>query len=297
MVMNLLDKFDAVTVEADFRITPEDKAFCEAHQAAYDAAIQSFHELAFFWEDMENTQKELLGSKEDTYLSSRDGPEISQRRINAHLEWLHRAVISNIVYHFNSTYHVSVRDDYVANNLLPQMPDLRIYENKEAREAYHKKLREAKIRYEDVFDQMLLLLDGRSFTEQAFHELVEKCHKAAWNLYQNKANYERKKALISFNGYFCSLHHYSWQDEWTLEDKTQDILRGVAHYETGSFDVYPLGFSELLGYQQSPNNEHEFSTCKKVKGLKMFKNGRVDIRFTSETYAAEFATRYLGLVC
>ena len=29
----------------------------------------------------------------------------------------------------------------------------------------------------------------------------------------------------------------------------------------------------------------------------MFKNGRVDIRFTSETYAAEFATRYLGLVC
>lgn len=297
MVMNLLDKFDAVTVEADFRITPEDKAFCEAHQAAYDAAIQSFHELAFFWEDMENTQKELLGSKEDTYLSSRDGPEISQHRINAHLEWLHRAVISNIVYHFNSTYHVSVRDDYVANNLLPQMPDLRIYENKEAREAYHKKLREAKIRYEDVFDQMLLLLDGRSFTEQAFHELAEKCHKAAWNLYQNKANYERKKALISFNGYFCSLHHYSWQDEWTLEDKTQDILRGVAHYETGSFDVYPLGFSELLGYQRSPNNEHEFSTCKKVKGLKMFKNGRVDIRFTSETYAAEFATRYLGLVC
>ena len=296
MVMNLLDKFDAVTVEADFRITPEDKAFCEAHQAAYDAAIQSFHELAFFWEDMENTQKELLGSKEDTYLSSRDGPEISQHRINAHLEWLHRAVISNIVYHFNSTYHVSVRDDYVANNLLPQMPDLRIYENKEAREAYHKKLREAKIRYEDVFDQMLLLLDGRSFTEQAFHELVEKCHKAAWNLYQNKANYERKKALISFNGYFCSLHHYSWQDEWTLEDKTQDILRGVAHYETGSFDVYPLGFSELLGYQRSPNNEHEFSTCKKVKGLKMFKNGRVDIRFTSETYAAEFAAKYLGLV-
>ena len=297
MVMNLLDKFDAVTVEADFRITPEDKAFCEAHQAAYDAAIQSFHELAFFWEDMENTQKELLGSKEDTYLSSRDGPEISQHRINAHLEWLHRAVISNIVYHFNSTYHVSVRDDYVANNLLPQMPDLRIYENKEAREAYHKKLREAKIRYEDVFDQMLLLLDGRSFTEQAFHELAEKCHKAAWNLYQNKANYERKKALISFNGYFCSLHHYSWQDEWTLEDKTQDILRGVAHYETGSFDVYPLGFSELLGYQRSPNNEHEFYNCKKVKGLKILKNGRVDIRFTSETYAAEFATRYLGLVC
>ncbi len=295
--MDLLDKFAAVTVKADDRITPEDKAFCEAHQAAYDAAVQSFRELAFFWEDMENTQKELLGGKGDTYLSSRDGPEISQRRINVHLEWLHQAVISNIVHHFNSTYHVSVRDDYVANNLLPQRPELRAYENKEVREAYHEKLRGANIRYEDVVDQIILLLDGRSFTEQAFHELTEKCHKAAWNLYQNKADYERKKALIRFNGYFCSVHHYSWQDEWTLEDKTQDILRGVAHYETGSLDVYPLGFSELLGYQRSPSNEHEFSTCIKVKELKMFKNGRVDIRFASETYAAEFAAKYLGLVC
>ena len=73
-------------------------------------------------------------------------------------------------------------------------------------------------------------------------------------------------------------------------------MRGVAHYETGAFNLYPLGFSELLGYNRSPDNEREFSTCKKVKGLKMFKNGRVDIRFTTETDAAEFAARYLGLV-
>ena len=295
--MDLLDKFATVTVKADDRITSEDKAFCEAHQAAYDAAVQSFRELGFFWEDMVNTQKELLGNRDDTYLSSRDGPEISQHRINAHLERLHRMVISNIVHHFNSTYHVSVSADHVANNLLPQKPDLRGYENKEASEVYHEKLRGANIRYEDVVDQIILLLDGRSFTEQAFHELAEKCHKAAWNLYQNKANYERKKALISFNGYFCNVRHYIRQDEWRLEDKAQDILRGVAHYETGSFHIFPFGFSNLLGYTGSVCNEHEFSTCEKVRGLKMFKNGRVDIRFASETYAAEFAAKYLGLVC
>lgn len=295
--MDLLDKFEAVTVKADGRITSEDKAFCEAHQAAYDAAVQSFQELAFFWEDMVSTQKELLGGKEDTYLSSHDGPEISRHRIIVHLERLHWMVICNIVHHFNSTYHVSVSADHVANNLLPQEPNVRIKENKEAHEAYHEKLRGAKIRYEDVVDQIILLLDGRSFTEQAFRELAEKCHKAAWNLYQNKAEYERKKALISFSGYFCSVHHYSWQDEWELENKAQDILRGVAHFETGSFDVYPLGFSDLLGYSRSPSNEHEFSTCTKVKELKMFKNGRVDIRFATETHAAEFAAKYLGLVC
>ena len=141
--MDLLDKFDAVTVKADARITPDDKAYCEAHQAAYDAAIQSFQELAFFWEDMESTQKELLGSSDTSYLSSRDGPEISQRQINTHLEHLHQALIYNIVYYFNSTYHVSVSADYAANNLLPQKPDLRVYENKEAHDAYHEKLRAA----------------------------------------------------------------------------------------------------------------------------------------------------------
>lgn len=245
---------------------------------------------------MENTQKELLGGSDTSYLSTRDGPEISQRQINKHLEHLHWAVIYNIVHYFNSTYHVSVSADHVADNLLPQRPDLKMYENKEAHDAYHKKLRAAKIRYEDVVDQIILLLDGRSFAEQAFHELAEKCHKASWNLYKNRPEYERKKALITFNGYFCTNHHYSWQDEWTLEDKTKDILRGVAHYETGVFNLYPLGLSELLGYNRSPSNEHEFSTCKKVKGLKMFKNGRVDIRFATETDAAEFTARYLGLV-
>lgn len=154
-MMNLLDKFETVTIMADVRITPEDKAFCEAHQAAYDAAVQSFQELAFFWADMENTQKELLGGSDTSYLSSRDGPEISQRQINKHLEHLHWAVIYNIVHYFNSTYHVSVSADHVADNLLPQRPDLKMYENKEAHDTYHKKLRAAKIRYEDVVDQII----------------------------------------------------------------------------------------------------------------------------------------------
>ena len=37
--MDLLDKFATVTVKADDRITSEDKAFCEAHQAAYSPSV------------------------------------------------------------------------------------------------------------------------------------------------------------------------------------------------------------------------------------------------------------------
>ena len=56
----LLEKFSAVEVKADNRITPADKQFCEKNQSAYEYAISSYQELAFFWEDMQKTQKELL---------------------------------------------------------------------------------------------------------------------------------------------------------------------------------------------------------------------------------------------
>ena len=295
--MNLLEKFEAVTVEADNRITQEDREYCETQQAAYDAAVQSFQELDFFWADMERTQMELLGTKDSGYLLSREGPSISDNQIRNHLEYLHRKVIGSIVTYFNSTYHVSVSIKDVCDNLLPKEPDCRYSENESAYEEYHKKLRESKVRYEDVVDQIILLLDGRSFAEQAFHELAEKCHKAAWNMYQKKSNYERKKSLVSFVGYYCRYKHWRWQDDWELENKTKDILRGIAYFETGSHCRYPLGISELLYNYRQNDSEMEFPTCEKVKCLKMFKNGRVDIRFSSETYAAEFTAKYLGLVC
>ena len=67
--MDLLEKFNALTVEADTRISPSDRDFCEKHQTAYEAAIQSFRELSFFWADMEKTQRELLAGQPDSQAS------------------------------------------------------------------------------------------------------------------------------------------------------------------------------------------------------------------------------------
>lgn len=53
----------------------------------------------------------------------------------------------------------------------------------------------------------------------------------------------------------------------------------------------------MIGYRDSESDLVEFTTCEKVKHLKMFKNGRVDLKFTSERYAEEFIEKYLGTVC
>ena len=91
--MELLQKFAAVEIQADHRITEMDKEYCELHQKAYETAISSFQELAFFWADMNRAQTELLGDSEGPfyydYLASRNGPSISQCLIDNHIKALH----------------------------------------------------------------------------------------------------------------------------------------------------------------------------------------------------------------
>lgn len=105
--MNLLDKFDTVTVVADHCIADADKVFCEKHQAAYRAAIQSFQELLFFWQDTEKTQQELLGEEDSTatkyrwYLTGSGSLSISEEAIRDHIRALHAVFIRAIVHHFN----------------------------------------------------------------------------------------------------------------------------------------------------------------------------------------------------
>ncbi len=105
--MNLLEKFAAVEIKADDRITEADRAFCEKNQAAYEAALVCFKELAFFWNDMVGQQTELLGGRNQTffhnYLTSKDGPNISLESIGRHTRSLHASFIETITRYFNAT--------------------------------------------------------------------------------------------------------------------------------------------------------------------------------------------------
>lgn len=82
--MSLIEKFAAVEIKVDARISERDKQFCERQQAAYTAALHGFQELTFFWEDMLSAQKALLGEPNSPppaynhYLvsGSDDGPKL-----------------------------------------------------------------------------------------------------------------------------------------------------------------------------------------------------------------------------
>lgn len=298
--MELLQKFAAVEIRADSRITETDQNYCELHQKAYEAAIAGFQELGFFWADMNTAQKELLGDSGSPffhdYLSSHGGPSISQCEIDHHIEALHADFIMNLTRYFNFTYHVHVDSSEISYVLLPAKPSESWRgDYLERCEKYNLQMQSLVVRWEDVVEQIILRLDGRSFSEQAFYELYTKCHSAAWNSYEQKPRFERKKDTICFSGYFCRFRGWPY-DGWEVSDDMKEILYGLAHYETDRYQAFPVGFSALFSCREVKEPVVEFPTCEMAKQIRLFKTGRVDLKFHSPEYAERFVNKYLGAV-
>lgn len=300
--MDLLKKFESVEIRADTRISETDRAFCEAHQSAYENAATALKELEYFWDDMVEQQKELLASTETAptaYLLSHDRLKISDDAIQEQLRSLHTLFIRHLVSYFSSTYHFSISSNDAEASLLPQKPPEKwTADYKELTEKYNQELLGLSLHYNDVLEQIFLQTGGWAFADQAFHELRENCQQTAWNLSKKRADYIRKKCTIQFTGYACHYRYYSNVcDSWTLSDGMKYILKGLAHFETGGFSLIPESFSGLMAGHYLNSNEYGFPDCRKLQSLKMFKNGRVDVKFSEECHARQFADEYLGTVC
>ena len=297
--MDLFEKFSAVSVSAGSRISDLDRFFCEQHQAAYHAARSALLELRCIWEDVEKKQDELLQetkellSGRNSYTVSRD-LSITDARLKELLMEQPCSFVQNLVHYFNRTYHTALSADAILQRMLPEKPEYR-RRDEEAWAAYEEAVLARKLTYTEVVEQLLAQMDGRQFEEQALFELRHECHKAAW-WRDGTPKFERKKDMICFTRSACTYNDSYRSDYWTLSSDMKSILRGLACFETGSVSVFPYRFSDLLGYGNILENQIAFSTCDKVKQLRLFKNGRVDLKFSSEQTAADFVDTYLGTV-
>lgn len=297
--MELLEKFAAVEIKADSRISEQDRQYCEDHQAAYESALAGFRELIFFAADMRTAQKELLEPWKATdrfhdYLVSPDGPDLSRDTIEAHIQYLHTDHVHMLVRYFNETYHIKLDQAEISKAVLPEdVEDQPDYIKAAGPDEQPQPLI---IRYQAVVEQIILRLNGRSFYEQAFCELYERCHSAAWSISKRTPKFETAKATIRFLENFCS-YECGICESWKLKDQMRDILRGAAHFETGGYHTFPHGVPELLDGKSMTVDFIDWPGCEKIKGMKMFKNGRVDLKFASGELAGEFVRKYLGILC
>lgn len=294
--MDILTKFEAITMKAALRLAEADQSFCKAHETAYHTALTFFQEMEYIWEDICKRQKDILSAVDShaPYLSTSGSFNVSAEQISEHMMALHSRFIANLVTHFNRYYHVSIDEYTIEQKLLPQKPS-GPRRTREAQEQYENSMLALSLNYEDIVNLIFEQMDGRDFREQALYELKDKCHNAAWNASNKTAEYEIKKNILRFPS-GCSYKNWLSLGEWELYDSLKKILRGIAHYETESFELLPYGFDSLLGYRHSGSDTVEFPTCSKVTQLRMFKNRRVDIKFANEAIARQFADDYLGRV-
>lgn len=291
--MSLLDKFAAVEVKAESRISPSDKDFCIVHQEAYDHLRKALTELLEFVEERIRVREAIVKRAEPDFSISAFG-SVSPAKIRNELMESHEDFISKLTYHFSSKYNVTLDSNAIKEILVPKKPSNGCYSrNKAEWDAYVQEMSTMRITYESILDQIFVQLGGCSFQDKALNELKEAAHVGAWNRYHGIKCYEQKKAVITFTSYAC--HWDTWYSgpHISLSDSMKSIVRAVSHFETGTMDYLPWGFRELCGYSFE-RSEFDLD-MDKVKSVKCFKNGRVDIRFTSEAYAREFIELYLGL--
>lgn len=297
MNLSIFDKLSAVQITPDNRITDADRKFCEVHQKAYHHAKEGLRSLMEQWDSLQNQQEEFL--KIDTNAKNAFGSYINidhmkTRDFESEIEHLAYEFIERLVRYFNSTYHVEIKYRPIQEFLLPKEPD-RYESTKQDKEEFHAKLQAVLLRYEDVLEQIFIQLGGRTFAERALDEIKEKCHAAAWSSCSKEAAFILRNDTLQLTSYACKCDDWYNPPRWELQSKTKDILRGIAHFELGVFGQYPVSISEVLGYDNR-DNPQIFYGCKKVQQLKMFKNGRVDIKFESKEYAEQFVSDYLGRV-
>lgn len=286
--MSLLEKFSKVEVKADERISTEDRRFCEAHQSAYDDARSSLQELKFYWETMLESQKQHLSSIGETnqtmYLTDHSNLDISVRDIDKQLRKIHCTLINRIVHHFNETYRIDLDVGEVENALLPKQPEDRWRNGyEEEMIQYNEQMLNLTLDYRQIIEQIFNQTDGRDLWEQAEFYLKQQCHSAAWRY--DKPGYERKTHTIQFA--------YAVNYDRTLHESSKNVLKGLAHFETGKIGSYPGELGRIINAYKLYEDTFEFEDCKKIKKLRIFRNGRMDVRFTEEAHAIQFIEVYL----
>lgn len=325
--MSILDKFSTVEIKADNRISDADRAFCVRHQEAFDKAGPALGKIAEAIIAAKTEQQAILGSddSEYSYLSpwgvyiSSDGFKCDESAVYEMMKKRSKRFITEIVNYFQSKYTLELDGDKITESLIPappKEPELpwdgyrsmtdeevdafkeKLSAHKSELQKYEDNLRAHPLRYEQIVDEIFVQLGGFSFQERAMNEFLKKCWDAAhtqrWNESQPRENFEIKNDTLRLTGYWCRCRNESWmsEPEWSTGEDLRIILNALVHFDIGQLNRGTEWFPELFRYSTKENIFH-INNLEKVKQIKLFKNGRVDIKFRDAVSVQEFVETYL----
>ena len=308
--MSLMEKFSAVEIKADNRISEDDKAFCLRQQEAFDKAGLALQKVAEAMAAAKAEQAGILTADED-FIDRYVGGDCNVDDVYDTMKKRNHTFISTVVNYFSRKYSVELDKREIEEHLIPtgpKEPDLpwggyrnmtedeiasyrgKLDAYKVEKNKFEQSLRTLPLRYEQVVDEIFVQLGGFSFQEKAMNEFLSRTWNCCHSTYRDNAEeFEIKNDTLKLTGYWCSCKDDSWRsyDAWESTGSLKTLLNALAWYECRRMDEGNLWFPELFRYD-TERNFFETNNMEKVKSVKLFKNGRVDIKFRSVAYVQEF---------
>ena len=318
--MSLMEKFSAVEIKADNRISEDDKAFCLRQQEAFDKAGPALQKVA---EAMAAAKAEQVGilTADDDFIDRYVGNDCDVDSVYVTMKKRNRTFISTVVNYFSRKYSVELDKSKIEEHLIPtgpKEPDLpwggyrnmtedeiasyrgKLDAYKVEKNKFEQSLRTLPLRYEQVVDEIFVQLGGFSFQERAMNEFLRLCwdtsHHRNWRSDQYEEEFEIKNDVLRLTGSWVDCDENKWMSnpvpEYKPSQSLKTILDALVHYEVGKFKGGAQWFPELFKYD-TQENQFEIAHMNKIKSIKLFKNGRVDIKFRSAAFVQEFVEQYL----
>jgi len=272
---DILSKFDNIEINNNSRISADDEEFCIVEQEQYNIAITMM--LNLMEEIKKSSGMDLLNGKwyeeksTNRYLDS-----YKLKEIVLIIDGIKQTFIDKITYHFSNKYNVTIKQERMQKNY-----------------GYD-------ITYNNIINDIILQLDGFTFTEKAIKELKDKTRTTySYSDYRKTSNMSIKNNKIVIDG------RYAYKDtiwnQYRLNGDFGKIFTALYHFENGTI---PINGTELhnryCGYDNERKernyDKYEIATLTKTTAIKFFKNGKLEIEFKSNQYASYFAKEYLGYV-
>ena len=285
----------------DDRIDAEDKKYLECAQKAYESKLAMFKEI---WERF-NAEHDFFENEYPAEIAKSLGkfaPEDFE--IVDKAQDLQQVFRDEIFRYFRNKYQVFT----IENKTKLDFNDPYMHYNKFLKkEVELKKLNFDKVfgvqNYHDVLDDIFKQLGNISFMDLAIKEAKENLYAECYNKYKRDWWISVKGSVISYRNGFGHL-----EEGWTKGSyryyNPQFIYRFLCAYSVMLFGC----ITKIDGVEKIMNDYHFMITEDEVNNgfvpncegniiekIKIFKNGRVDIKFQTAEQAKKFADEWCGM--
>jgi len=325
----ILEKFDAVEITNDSRITGEELDFCTAQQELYAKVLAqhcySYDVLHQLKTDNKAFMQSVAGDNEYTshdHTYVRYGCDYidlgKEDFAQKHIGHIHEKFISIIIDYFKEKYNVSINkpkyemllgleppeDPEAGHRGFRRLSDWSEEEKeqlftqkkayKKAHSAYLNAIINAELDYNAILDHIFLVLNGSTFAERVEQEIKDASRKATSG---HRSGPEIKNKKISLDILYP---HKGYRDVYEVElngEGYRAILRALAYFNSDKrqTEIYS-GWNRFIGYNKYETDGifdlHQVGSTK-VISFKYYKNGKFEITFDSHTTARQFASEYL----